>query len=190
MWWGAVYALIALFLYMTPYHNATSALPLFLGILVMPFFFPAGLGSVAAGIFSVALAFLFFAALGVKNLVLTNREAWREGSAYLFSYIVFLLFFMQTVSAAFWLMWLWAIVSIFLALHLLLRDYPRALICTAFMGEFIWVASWLPIGFLSNANLCFALVLFTGDAITKNRISIRKIAILFVLIGIIFMSSY
>lgn len=145
---------------------------------------------VAAGIFSAALSVLFFAALGIKNLVLTNREAWREGSAYFFSYIVLLLFFIQAVSSQFWFIWLWAVFSIFLALCFLMRDYRRALPCTAFMGELIWIASWLPIGFLSIANLCFAILLFMGDAVLENRLRARNIAIFIALLIIVSVFSY
>ena len=190
LWWGVAYVLVAFFLYMRPIFNSSAVLPLFFGVLVMPFFFPPNLGIIAAGLFSIALTFLFFATLGIKNLILINRAAWREGSAYFFSYIVFLLFFMQAVSAHFWIIWLWAALSVFLALCLLMRDYRRALPCTAFMGELIWVASWLPIGFLGLANLCFAFLLFMGDAMAENRISIRKMVIFIVLIFVIFASSY
>ena len=189
LWWGVAYVLVAFFLYMRPIFNSSAVLPLFFGVLVMPFFFPLNLGIIVAGLFSIALTFLFFAVLGIKNLILTNRKAWREGSAYLFSYILFLLFFMQTISGTFWLIWLWAVVSIFLALCLIMRDYRWALPCTALIGELLWVTAWLPMGFIGSANLCFALFFLITGAVMENRISMKKIGILTAFILIVFVSS-
>ncbi|MDO8582620.1 MAG: hypothetical protein Q7R63_01370 [bacterium] len=167
-----------------------SALPLFVGAVSAPFFFPHGLGAGAAMLFSAVVAMLFGGALGVKNLILIHREAVLEVSAYALAYVALLLFFMQTLSGAFALIWLYAVVCIWLSSCLLARDYRIALVLTTLMAELIWIVSWLPIGFLNSASVCFAVMLFAGDAVREKRISARNTAILAALIALIFITSH
>lgn len=167
-----------------------SALPLFAGAVSAPFFFPHGLGAGAVTLFSAVIAMLFGGALGVKNLVLIHREAVLEVSAYALAYVALLLFFMQTLSGVFVLMWLYAVCTLWLSSYLLARDYRIALVFAMIMGELIWIVSWLPIGFLNSASLCFAITLFAGDAVRENRLSGRNAAILTALIFLIFATSH
>lgn len=167
-----------------------SALPLFAGAVISPFFFPHGLGLTAATLFSLAIAALFGSALGVKNLVLIHRDAVLEAGAYALAYVALLLFFMQALSGAFALIWLYAALCIWLSSYLLTRDYRIALVFALLMGELIWIVSWLPIGFLNSASACFAVMLFAGDAVREKRISARNTAILIALIALIFTTSH
>jgi len=167
-----------------------SALPLFAGAVSAPFFFPHGLGAGAAILFSVVIAVLFGSALGVKNLILIHRDAVLEAGVYALAYVALLLFFMQALSGVFALIWLYAVVCIWLSSYLLIRDYRIALVLALLMGELIWIVSWLPIGFLNSASLCFTVMLFAGDAVREKRISPRNTAILAALIVLIFATSH
>ncbi len=190
LWWGGAYLLTASFLYFRPIFNASSNFPLFIGIVSTPFFFPSGLGITAAILFSALCAILFFAALGSKNLVLTHRAAWREAGAYALSYVVLLLFFMQAINGPFLLLWVWAVSVLWLMLCLTMPRPRLAFVCIVLIGELIWIVSWLPIGFLSMANLCFAVLLFIGDSAVKNRVTIRTTALFSAFIALVFLSSY
>jgi hypothetical protein len=177
-------------LYFRETANMLSALPIFAGAVSAPFFFPHGLGSYAAVLFSVVIAVLFGSALGVKNLLLIHRDAVLEAGAYALAYVALLLFFMQAPSSAFFPLWLFAICALWLAAYVLTLDYRPALIFATLMGELVWAVSWLPIGFLNAASLCFAVILFTGDAVRENRISAKNTAILGALIALIFSTSH
>ncbi len=188
--WGAVFALGASFLYFRQTANMLSALPLFMGTLILPFFFPHNLGTGITTLFSAAVAGLFGVALGVKNLVLIHRAAFLEAGAYVLAYAALLLFFMQAVSGAFLSVWLFTVFAVWLSFCSLLSDYRPALAFATLMGGLIWAVSWLPIGFLNSASLCFAVTLFSGDAMRENRISGRNTAVLSALIVLILMTSH
>lgn len=167
-----------------------SALPLFIGVVFAPLFFPHNLGVSAATLFSGVIAGLFYVALGVKDLTLIHREKLLEAAAYVLLYVALLLFFMQAASGMFFFVWLYAALCAFLSFLLLADDYRAALLFATLSGELIWAVSWLPIGFLNSASLCFAITLFAGDAVRENRISVKNTAIAGALIGLIFATSY
>jgi hypothetical protein len=165
------------------------ALPLFTGAIVSPFLFPHNLTTPLSTLFSLVIASLLYVALGVKDLILIHREVLLEASAYALSYVAFLLFFMQAVSSMFFTAWLYAVLSIFLAFYLLTKDHRTATLFATLFGELIWIVSWLPIGFVNSASLCFAITLFAGDAVRESRISVKNTAILVSLSILIFTTS-
>jgi hypothetical protein len=167
-----------------------SALPLFTGAVLTPFIFPHNLTTPLSTLFSLIIAGLLYVALGVKDLILIHRETLLEASAYVLSYVAFLLFFMQATSGVFFVAWLYAVFSVFLAFYLLARDYRVALLFATLFGELIWIVSWLPIGFVNAASVCFASTLFMGDVARENRISAKNSLILGGLITLILSTSY
>ena len=188
--WGAGFILIASFLYFRPISNMFSALPLFLGAMLVPFFVPHGLGTLITTVFSVIVSLLFGTALGVKNLILIHRAVLLETAAYVLSYITFLLFFMQAGLGVFFPLWIITIFILWLAFCLLIFDYRLALALAGLFGELIWVVSWLPIGFLSSTNICFLIILCAGDAVRKNKISGKNVVIVLALGIVILSMSY
>lgn len=187
--WGVVFVLGASFLYFRETANMLSALPLFAGSIITPFFFPHNLGTGIATLFAAVVAVLFGVALGAKNLVLIHREELLEASSYALSYAALLLFFMQALSL-FFPAWLFAVYVLCLAFYALFADYRPALFCALVVGELMWIVSWLPIGFLNAASLCFAVTLFIGDAVRENRIRVRNSAIIIALIVLIVVTSH
>lgn len=167
-----------------------SALPLFVGAVFAPLFFPHNLGVPISTLFSAIIAGLFYVALGVKDLTLIHREKLLEVVAYVLLYIALLLFFMQALSGIFFFIWLYAVICAWLSFLLIADDYRAALLFATLMGELIWIVSWLPIGFLNSASICFALTLFAGDAVRENRISAKNTVVLGALITLIFVTSY
>ena len=188
--WGGAFFFAASFLYFRRTANMLSALSLFVGALFSPLFFPHNLGTPLSTLFSLVIASLLFVALGVKELILIHREALLEASGYALSYVALLLFFMQATFGMFFFAWLYAVFALFLAFYVLTKDHRMALLFATLFGELIWIVSWLPIGFLNSASVCFAIVLFAGDAVRENRISARNVAILAALIGLIFTTSH
>lgn len=188
--WGAAFFVIACFLYFRRTANMLAALPLFTGAVITPFFFPYNLGAPAATLFVACIAVLLYVAYGVKDLALIHRESLLEAGGYALSYVAFLLFFMQAMTGAFLPVWLFAVFCVWLSFLLIVRDYRVALLFATLFGQLIWIVSWLPIGFLNSASLCFAILLFAGDAARENRISAKNTAILGALIVLIFATSH
>jgi len=189
LWWGGLFAVSAVFLYFKETANMLSALPLFIGSVTLPFFFPHNLGTGITTLFALIFAVLFGVALGVKSLILIHRETLLEAGGYTLAYIALLLFFMQTLSS-FFLLWIVLVVMLGLSFYTLLLDYRYAAFLTLIMSELAWIVAWLPIGFLNATSVCFALVLFLGDMMRENRISGRNALILGALVVLIFATSY
>ena len=167
-----------------------SALPLFLSVVITPFFFPHALGTFITTGFSVVLALLFGIALGVKNLILIHRAALLHAGAYVIIYITLLLFFIQAGSAAFLPLWLFTIFIFWLAFYSLLSDYRLALVPTVLLGELVWIASWLPIGFLNLTGICFVIALCMSIMVREDRVSNKNMALALAPIILIFVTSY
>ncbi len=187
--WGAIFFFVASFLYFRRTANMLVALPLFTGAVISPLVFPHNLTTPLSTLFSLIIAGLLYVALGVKDLILIHRDALLEASAYVLSYVALLLFFMQASAGVFFVAWLYAVLALFLVFYLLTKDHRMATLFATLFGELIWIISWLPIGFLNSASLCFAFVLFAGDAVRENRISIKNTAILMSLGILIFTTS-
>lgn len=188
LWWGALFAIGAAFLYFRETANMLSALPLFAGTVVLPFAFPHNLGTGVTTLFSAVIAVLFGAALGIKNLVLIHRDELREAAAYALSYFALLVFFMQASSPAFLAVWLFAMGMLWLSFSALAASCRYGLLLALLLGEIMLAVAWLPMGFLNATSLCFVAVLFTGDAIRENRISIRK-GLVLALLGVFILAT-
>lgn len=160
-----------------------------MGAVFAPLFFPHNLGLPASTLFSAIIACFFYIALGVKDLMLIHREELLEAGAYALLYVAFLLFFMQVLSGMFFFAWLYAAFCAWLSFLLIADDYRIAFLFAVLAGELLWIVSWLPIGFLNSASLCFACALFAGDAVHENRISPKNTAILGALIALILATS-
>lgn len=163
-----VFLLCALYFYFSPYFQPwriffSFAVFLTLALFVPPLF---GVWLYAAGI---AIGVIFYLILGVKDLVLINRQfAYQTLRLLLFTSIL-LLFFWWGQSPSLLFVWRLLFLSAFLfALHyeyfsFFFEGNPSnsfAAALTAFLlFEAAWVLVWLPIGFL-NATAVELLILF------------------------------
>lgn len=186
---GIIYVGAAGLLYVRPLFNASAYLSLFIGTVLL------SLTAVFAGVaypfvFAVIFAGVFAVIFGAKNLILTHRTAWVRASAYLVSYLCLLLFFMQGMGGVFWFSWV--VLMLLLGLFWQAAIPDRVLLAPALLavGELAWVVSWLPIGFLSSANLVLLTMLFVDDGCIDGRIRWRHLCIFTGLIGVVLLSSY
>lgn len=187
--WGAVFAFSSAFLYFRETTGMFSAMPLFAGSVLLPFFFPHNLGTGITTLFAGIFAGMFSVALGVKNLVLIHRKRLLEASAYVLAYVSLLVFFMQAPLGVFLPLWLFTVFVLGLSLYALLGDYRYAFFFALLMGELAWIVSWLPIGFLNATSLSFAVTLFTGESVREKNISNKNYAFLGALIFLILITS-
>jgi hypothetical protein len=186
--WGALFVGSALFLYFRPAVNISAGLPLLLGGILLPFFVPNNLGITVAVLSAAFSAALIAIAVGVKNLILINRDMLREAGVYVMAYCAFTLFFMQAVGN-FFIPWVYALIMALAAFGVITQKWPLVFAFGVVIGELLWIVSWLPIGFLASANMCFAVVLFTADAVREGRLNARKSAAVAALLVFILLSS-
>lgn len=186
---GVIYVSAAGLLYFQPLFNVSAYFPFFAGTVLLSFV------AVFAGVvYPLILAFLFagvFSVIfGAQNLILTQRASWVRASAYLLSYLCLLLFFMQGMAGVFWFSWIALITLIGLFWQAVIPD--RVLLAPALVvvGELAWVVSWLPIGFLSSANLVLLTMLFVGDGCIDGRIRWKHLFLFAGLIVMVLLSSY
>lgn len=186
---GMAYIGAAGLLYFRPLFNVSAYLLLFVGTILLSL-----IAAFAGVLYSVISAFIFagvFAIIfGVKNLILTQRTSWVRASAYLLSYLCLLLFFMQGMGGVFWFSWI--VLMILLGLFWQAAIPDRFLLAPALVviGELAWVVSWLPIGFLSSANLVLLTMLLVDDGYIAGRIRWKHLFVFTGLIALVLMSSY
>ncbi len=171
--WGVVYIVCVLILYSRPIFNTSALLPLVFVIIALPFVAYIPLFTVRVA-FVALFAVAFVITRGVKNLILTHRVWWIQCVSYALAYISFLLFFVRGPSAAFLGMWIFTLIILACLLSVTLGDAREVAPVVLIMGELLIVISWLPIGFLSSANIALLTILFIADALFDRRVGIRK----------------
>ena len=186
---GVLYVGAAGLFYFQPLFNTAAYLPLFIGTVLLSLW-TAFAGMVYPFVFAVIFAGVFAVILGAKNLILTQRASWARASAYTLSYVCLLLFFMVGMGGVF--LFSWGALMLLLGLFWQAVIPDRVLLAPALVvvGELAWVVSWLPIGFLSSANLVFLALLFMGDGCVEGRYSPKHLFVFAGLIAVVLMSSY
>ncbi len=187
--WGGVFAAVSLFLYSRPLFNFSSHSSLFFVLLFLSLWI-GGTGSWITDISWWLLTLSFGILLGLKNLILTHRYYWHYFVSFAVSYLLFLNFFILDKSDWFWLKWLAAVILIFLIFKDLLLPEVLSGITALLIGELLWIVAWLPIGFLSSANLLILCLLFIVDVFGYKRLSLKNLGLFITLIIIILGSSY
>lgn len=124
---------------------------------------------------------LFYILVGIKDLVIINREGWRVFLNFALAYPAFLMFYYYNQSH-YW----WKLPLIFIVLLFLSKDFLKKRIVfwlAAFLGtQVVWVADFLPIGFVSSANLSmlfYAMVVSYCDQYLRENLNKRCVLALF-----------
>ncbi len=187
--WAIAYVACVAILYSRPIFNFSLLLPLLFVIISLPFaVYPQSLFFQVA--FAAVISAAFAIVVSVKNLTLTHRDFWVQSTAYCLAYCSLLSFFVSVATGSFLVSWLFTLLLVLCSLIVALRDARLAFPAACVMGELIWVASWLPIGPLSSANLSFLTLLFMGDTLHEGRLSFRRAFLFVSLLGVIALSSY
>lgn len=101
---------------------------------------------------AVYFPFLFYLVIGIKDLILIQRDVWRSFLNFALAYPALLMFFYYN-SGGFW----WRIPLLFVVLLFLSKDFLKKRLASwlsAFLSiQVAWAADFLPIGFVSSANL-------------------------------------
>ena len=170
----------ALLLYSRPLAGSFNYLPLFLVILILAFW------SGPAGGWLLALAFGLL--LGLKVLALTHRQFWLYLLTIILGYLTFLDFFLTEKSAGFVFYWLASGLVVFLLLQNLFQDRLTSAVAALLLSQLLWLLSWLPVGFLTAANLLLLVLLLLLETCYYQRLSPRS-AGLFVLLTLIVLTT-
>ncbi len=95
---------------------------------------------------------LLYILVGIKDLILIRREAWKAFLNFALAYPALLIFFYYN-QGSFW----WKLPLLFAVLLFLSKDFLKTRIVfwlVAFLSiQVVWAADLLPIGFVSAANL-------------------------------------
>ncbi len=187
--WGGAFITVSFLLYSRPLFNFTSHSSLFFVLLFLALWI-GGIGSWITNISWWLLTLSFGVLLGLKNLILTHRYYWHYFVSFTASYLLFLNFFILDKSNWFWLKWLMTVILIFLLFKDLLLPEVLSGVTALMIGELLWITAWLPIGFLSSANLLILCLLFIVDVFGYKRLSLKNFGLFIILIIIILGSSY
>lgn len=114
---------------------------------------------------------LFYILVGIKDLVLIQREAWKAFLNFALAYPALLIFFYYN-QGSFW----WKLPLLFAVLLFLSKDFLKKRIVfwlVAFLSiQVVWAADFLPIGFVSAANLS---LLFYAAAVSFSDQYLRSV---------------
>ncbi len=183
-------------IYLRPPLNNRKFLVSALFLLALPILFPP-VGEIFEWLLLILWAIAFFLLLGVKNLILLQRQRSYETVHLLLVFglgVLYLLDFLPLIPQ----------ILLFLALFLLVREfysvlappYPQRLILAAVTESFLlveiaWILSFLPINFLAGATLLTLIAFIFHDLIlhhfqgTLSRQIILRNVTLFVVLSII-----
>lgn len=170
-WWFSpawAFLLCALYFYFSPYFQPWKVMCSFLIFLALAFLIPplSGAFFYATG---VAIGIVYYLILGVKDLLLINRQFAYQTLRLILITGVLLLFFWWGQSSS--LQFVWRLFALFVALFVLHYEYFSFVLekrsgnafsaaLTAFLlFQIAWVLAWLPMGFL-NATAVELLALF------------------------------
>lgn len=188
----------AIWLYFRPIWNSFAFIWSFILLLFLSLW---TISTVTTFVFSwlviIFFSFLFFVILGLKNFVFIERKKWYFFLSFSLFYAAFLNFFLVDKSSLFFFKWFILLVVVFLLFRELLEKRNLvSLVLALIIGEFLWVISWLPIGFLNSANLMILLVLLFADLTINHfwhrlgkRLIIKDLLFFFALLALIFLTS-
>jgi len=160
-------AAASVYFYSQPLFNSRAQLRSFLVFMGM-----APAVAKAAPLALPALPFLFYLILGLKQLVLLNRELWRQFLNLALFYIIFLVLF--SINP---LNFRLAAGPAFLAIFLLWRDFfstPASLALTLVNLELLWVIGLLPLGFLNAANLLWLMTFSLLETVGGRQWNLKR----------------
>ena len=200
---GAFFLFIALafYFYLKPFFEAKKYFFSFLIFLIAALLaisrLPAESGKwnfIAAAVFGL----IFFAFLGIKNLVFISRSSIYEFLNNFVFFLVFIVFFMADKSSG-WIFWGYsaAVLSFFLLFRESIISRPGRDInlfsasLAALISQFVLAVSYLPVGFLNSAAISLAAVLVLKDLTVShlrgdlNRQVILKNATIILLFSVI-----
>jgi len=167
-----LFALVALYLYFSPYFQPLKLLRSLIVFLFICYMLPPFVLSFPY-ITAFFISCVFYLLLGVKDLVLINRQSAYQALRFFLISTIFVLFFWwgQSAEAIFVPRWL----GLFVAAFMLYREYLwlvleessekialGAILASVIIFELAWVLAWLPIGFL-NATAVLLLAVFILD---------------------------
>jgi hypothetical protein len=160
--------LAALYFYFRPYFQPKKVAFSFFVLLALVFLAPPFHGA-----FAYAVAFLigavFYLLLGVKDLLVINRQLAYQTLRLALLLGMLLLFFWWGQSSS--LGFVWQLLALFVGFFLLYYEYfsfvfegrgsyaPAASLVALILFELAWALAWLPMGFL-NASAVMLLVIF------------------------------
>ncbi len=173
-WWFA-YAVFLCVAYFSSIVNASRLAPLFFVALFLPLFsygVPYGAWAIPTALFFGAV---FAVILGAKNLVITHRKAWVAVTAHALAYFSLLSFFALAPSRGFLLMALFALYAIVACVRACGGEFRVALPIAGALAGVLWSAALLPIGFVGQANIAFAVFLFTHDASSSREFRASRV---------------
>lgn len=174
----ALFGAAALFLYTRPFFRTLELAGTLSVLLISSVVFSLTFTDAIDFWFAVVyFSALFYILVGVKDLILIKREGWRVFLNFALAYPVFLMFFYHNQSH-FW----WKLPLLFATLLFLSKDFLNKRIVfwlAAFLGaQVAWVADFLPIGFVSSANLSmlfYALIVSYCDQHLRGLLGKRQI---------------
>ncbi|HCX45353.1 TPA: hypothetical protein DGT35_02000 [Patescibacteria group bacterium] len=219
-WFYQVETLTAIFflllvtgiLYFRSLHNALVFLPSLVILLIISLGTTVIITTTSSSFLLAAfLSFLFFTILGLKDLVLIKRKSWYVFLNFSLFYLAFINFFLIDKSSLFVGKWLIFLVLAFSLLRELLmvliapskenrvknnRLLAASLVMTMIIGQLLWLVSWLPISFLSSANLMILIVFLFSDLSLhhfwgklRKRIIFKDLALFLIFSLVIFLTS-
>lgn len=219
-WSFFLFIALALYFYFKSFFEAGRYFFSFLIFLIVSlsaiYWLPNNVGKwnlIAAAVFGI----VFFAFLGIKNLIFINRPFTYEFINNFLFFSVFIIFFLSDKSST-WFFFEYA--AVFLAFFLLFREFifsqeTRGLILpfslpaqagakinlfsasfSFLVSQFVLTAAYLPIGFLNSAAISLAIVLVIKDltashllGILNQRIILKNATILLIFSVIVFIAS-
>lgn len=149
---------------------------------------------------------IFYLLVGIKEYLFVKRSRLYYVAAMLIFYSIFIEFFLADKSEWFLLKYGLAIFAAFLLFREWLRiisvfSFPKreflvSAVAALLVGQILWAAALLPIGFVSSANLAFLFVFLLADLLLKHftgglfkEVLIQYLVFFFLLAGLIFWTS-
>lgn len=174
----ALFAAVSIFLYTRPLFRTFELAGTFLVLIFSSVVFSLTFSDPIDLWFAVAyFSALFYILVGIKDLILINREGWKIVLSFALAYPAFLMFFYHSQSH-FWL----KLPLLFAVLLFLSKDFLKKRIVfwiAAFLSfQVAWASDFLPIGFVSSANLSmlfYALTISYCDQYLRGLLSRRYI---------------
>lgn len=172
-----VFVLFAFYFYFNPFFQPWKILASFLVFLALTLLAPSFSGFWWYGE-ALLVGAAFYLILGVKDLVIVDRQAAYQILRTGLLLVIFTLFFWwgQSQDASF----LWRLLLLFASLFFLYREYFSSVLeqessrtflaafSTLFLFETAWILSWLPIGFLNATAITILAAFMLNDFILHH----------------------
>lgn len=168
----AIFLIVAAILYLRPIFQTPFYLPVFLILIIAGPLWLSYLPGYAAMIGVLVLSVLFYLLIGIKNLVLIERNAANLGLNLGLLYIVSLIFFLSHSAQPFYILLRLAglfVASLFIAGGIFKGRRWSSVAVALLITEAAAVTVFLPIGFLASANLLFIVSWLMINFVYKYR---------------------